>query len=120
MLNRWVFLVVIALFPLSSWASLPSTDYMGEQIAAQIATVVNVNAQTSAPESLKSTIAVSPTQVTGLVDSNTNKVNTTMLPVGTATNTVAAGDDGRFDTIPTTAPATGATPPTGRVFIWFE
>lgn len=45
-------------------------------------------------------------------------LDTARLSVGTAANTVAAGNDGRFDTIPTTAPA--GTPETGRAFIWFN
>lgn len=40
------------------------------------------------------------------------------LPVGTTANTIAAGDDSRFNTIPTSAPSGAA--PSGRVFIWFE
>ncbi len=45
-------------------------------------------------------------------------LDTARLSVGTAANTVAAGNDGRFDTIPTTAPA--GTPEAGRAFIWFN
>lgn len=40
------------------------------------------------------------------------------LPVGTAASTVAAGNDVRFNTIPTTQPS--GTPPSGQVFIWFN
>ena len=40
------------------------------------------------------------------------------LPVGTATSTVAAGDDVRFNTVSTTQPS--GTPPTGQAFIWFN
>jgi hypothetical protein len=40
------------------------------------------------------------------------------LPVGTTSGTVAAGDDARFNTVPTTQPS--GTPPTGQVFIWFN
>ena len=40
------------------------------------------------------------------------------LPVGTTANTVAAGDDSRFYTIPTTEPSGNA--PNGTVFIWFD
>ena len=40
------------------------------------------------------------------------------LPVGTTSTTVAAGNDARFDTVSTTQPS--GTPPTGRVFVWFE
>ena len=40
------------------------------------------------------------------------------LPVGTTSTTVAAGDDARFDSVPTSQPA--GTPPTGRVWVWFN
>jgi hypothetical protein len=40
------------------------------------------------------------------------------LPVGTAASTVAAGNDVRFNTIPTTQPS--GTPPSGQVYIWFN
>ena len=40
------------------------------------------------------------------------------LPVGTSSGTVAAGNDDRFDTIPTTAPL--GQLPQGRAFIWIE
>ena len=40
------------------------------------------------------------------------------LPVGTTANTVAAGDDSRFYTIPTSEPSVNA--PNGTVFVWFD
>ena len=40
------------------------------------------------------------------------------LPVGTTANTVAAGDDSRFYTIPTSEPSGNA--PNGTVFVWFD
>ena len=45
-------------------------------------------------------------------------VNVSRLPVGTTSTTVAAGDDARFDSVPTSQPA--GTPPTGRVWVWFN
>jgi len=38
--------------------------------------------------------------------------------VGTTTGTIAAGDDVRFVTMPTTSPA--GSPPDGQVFVWVE
>jgi len=40
------------------------------------------------------------------------------LPIGTNANTVAAGNDVRFNTVSTTKPE--GTPPSGTVWIWFE
>ncbi|MCL2748458.1 MAG: hypothetical protein FWE50_00055 [Alphaproteobacteria bacterium] len=40
------------------------------------------------------------------------------LPVGNAVSTIAAGNDTRFDTIPTTAPQ--GSPAVGRALIWIE
>ncbi|MBR1380810.1 MAG: hypothetical protein IJ560_04490 [Alphaproteobacteria bacterium] len=48
----------------------------------------------------------------------TGQVGYARLPVGTVANKVAAGDDSRFDTVPTDAPS--GTPATGRAFIWFN
>lgn len=43
---------------------------------------------------------------------------TARLSVGTTSGTVAAGNDVRFNSVTTTQPS--GTPPTGRVWIWFE
>lgn len=43
---------------------------------------------------------------------------TERLKVGTTAGTVAAGDDARFYTIPTTQPT--GNPPAGSVFVWFD
>lgn len=40
------------------------------------------------------------------------------LPIGSNANTVAAGNDARFNTVSTTKPE--GTPPSGTVWIWFE
>ena len=55
---------------------------------------------------------------TDTVNQAIGKLEKAILPVGTTTDTVAAGNDGRFDTIPTAQPS--GTPDTGRVFIWFN
>ena len=49
---------------------------------------------------------------------STGKLGYAHIPVGTTANTVAAGDDTRFDTVSTSEP--NGTPPTGKVFVWFE
>jgi hypothetical protein len=46
------------------------------------------------------------------------RIPTAQLPIGTTPNTVAAGNDSRFHSIPTSMPS--GTPPPGHVFIWFE
>ncbi len=46
------------------------------------------------------------------------KLEKSILPVGTAANTVAAGNDARFDSVATSQPS--GTPPTGRVWMWFD
>ena len=49
------------------------------------------------------------------LDANTT-VPVAQLPVGTTSNTVAAGNDGRFDSISNTKPS--GSPAAGRSFIW--
>lgn len=45
-------------------------------------------------------------------------VDAARLPTGTTANTVATGNDARFDTIPTSAPSGTLQP--GRAFIWLQ
>ena len=62
-----------------------------------------------------STSAVSASDT---INTAIGKLEAGILPVGTTSGTVAAGDDARFDSIPTTQPS--GTPPTGRVWVWFN
>ena len=62
-----------------------------------------------------STSAVSASDT---INAAIGKLEAGILPVGTTSGTVAAGDDARFDSIPTTQPS--GTPPTGRVWVWFN
>ncbi len=49
----------------------------------------------------------------------TGTIDTKVLPIGTHSNTVAAGDDARFNTIPIGRPETTNTPH-DRVLVWIE
>ena len=105
------------------------TDYV---MRTEMTTALSAKADVSALESHVSNTSnphsVSKAQV-GLANvqnvDQTNATNLTSgtvaygrLPVGVVANTVAAGDDVRFNTIPTTAPT--GTPPSGQVYIWFN
>ena len=62
--------------------------------------------------------STSAVAATDTVNGAIGKLEKAILPVGTTSGTVAAGDDARFDTISTTQPS--GTPPTGKVFVWFN
>ncbi len=108
---------VVSLSPVL--ASIPSTAYVQSNINAKItehtANTANPHGVTAAQVGLGNVKNVDTTNATNLA---TGTVDVARLPVGTAANTVAAGDDTRFDTIATQSP--GATPPVGRAFMWFN
>ena len=61
---------------------------------------------------------VANVDTTNAANISSGTMNVARLPVGTTSTTVAAGDDARFDSVPTTQPS--GTPPTGRVWVWFN
>ena len=62
--------------------------------------------------------STSAVAATDTVNGAIGKLEKAILPVGTTSGTVAAGDDARFNTVSTTQPS--GTPPTGTVFMWFN
>lgn len=108
---------VVSLSPVL--ASIPSTAYVQSNINAKItehtANTANPHGVTAAQVGLGNVKNVDTTNAANLA---TGTVDVARLPVGTVANTVAAGDDTRFDTIATQSP--GATPPVGRAFMWFN
>jgi hypothetical protein len=84
-------------------------------VTAHIDNVENPHAVTKAQVGLSNVENVNQTNASNLTSGT---VSYARLPVGTSTNTVAAGDDVRFSTIPTTTPT--GTPPAGQVYIWFN
>lgn len=106
---------VVSLSPVL--ASIPSTAYVQSNINAKITehTANTANPHGVAHVGLGNVKNVDTTNAANLA---TGTVDVARLPVGTAANTVAAGDDTRFDTIATQSP--GATPPVGRAFMWFN
>ncbi len=82
---------------------------------SHMASVENPHSVTKAQVGLESVQNVDQTNASNLTSGT---VAYDRLPVGTATGTVASGDDVRFNTIPTTKPS--GTPPAGQVFIWFN
>lgn len=62
--------------------------------------------------------ATSAVSASDTINAAIGKLEAGILPVGTTSGTVAAGNDARFDSVPTTQPS--GTPPTGRVWVWFN
>lgn len=108
---------VVSISPLL--AGIPSTAYVQSNINAKMTehteNTENPHNVTAAQVGLGNVKNVDTTNAANLT---TGTVNVERLPVGTAANTVAAGDDTRFDTIATQSPE--ATPPVGRAFLWFN
>ena len=87
----------------------------------QTTTTVNGHALSSDVSVTKSDVGLANVQnvdQTNASNLSSGTVNVARLPVGTTSTTVAAGDDGRFDSVSTTQPS--GTPPTGRVWVWFN
>ena len=84
-------------------------------LSGHIANTENPHAVTKAQVGLGNVQNVDQTNASNLTSGT---VAYGRLPVGTAASTVAAGNDVRFNTIPTTQPS--GTPPSGQVFIWFN
>ena len=105
------------------------TEYMKRaEISAALATKADVSTVTTHIDNKNNPHSVTKTQI-GLENvQNVDQTNADnlksgtvaydRLPVGKVTNTVAAGDDVRFNTISTNAPA--GLPPEGQVYIWFN
>lgn len=145
---RIKYLNLIAFFTVSAFvvpalSAVVSTDYVEEKLATKqptgdyatntalneglatkaedvdldshMASVENPHSVTKAQVGLESVQNVDQTNASNLTSGT---VAYDRLPVGTATGTVASGDDVRFNTITTTKPS--GTPPSGQVFIWFN
>ena len=105
-------------------AKVATYDAYADQISAKanaadlsghIANTANPHAVTKSQVGLANVQNVDQTNASNLTSGT---VAYGRLPVGTAASTVAAGNDVRFNTIPTTQPS--GTPPSGQVFIWFN
>lgn len=92
-----------------------ATKAEGADLDSHVASVENPHSVTKAQLGLANVQNVDQTNASNLTSGT---VAYDRLPVGTATSTVASGDDVRFNTIPTTKPS--GTPPSGQVFIWFN
>ena len=97
------------------YASQISAKANATDLSGHIANTANPHAVTKTQVGLSNVQNVDQTNANNLTSGT---VAYGRLPVGTAASTVAAGNDVRFNTIPTTQPS--GTPPSGQVFIWFN
>ncbi len=132
MLRLFGFICVFALggifIPVVCRADLASTMYVDSIVASVAGTKVNqtdfdVHANNKENPHVVTAGQVGLGNVKNLDQTNANNlvsgtVKYNLLPVGTVANTVAAGNDVRFGTIPTSAPS--GTPPEGQVYVWFN
>ena len=107
--------LLMAFVAIEAKASIPSSAYMQQQVDIHANKTDNPHSVTKSQVGLANVQNVDQTNADNLT-SGTVAVN--RLPVGTVQNTVAAGDDARFNSIPTTQPT--GTPPSGHVFVWFN
>lgn len=116
MLMKKLFIVSgIMMGSVAAYANIPSSEYMGQKIAEHANNVQNPHSVTKAQIGLGNVENLNQTNADNLTSGT---VSFARLPVGTSENTVAAGDDVRFNTIATAQP--NGTPPSGSVFVWFE
>lgn len=94
---------------------VPTTRTVNGNALSSDVTLTGANVAVTGYTKPSTTSAIAATDT---VNQAIGKLEKAILPVGTTTDTVAAGNDGRFDTIPTAQPS--GTPDTGRVFIWFN
>lgn len=97
------------------YAAQISAKANATDLSGHVANTENPHAVTKAQVGLGNVQNVDQTNASNLTSGT---VAYGRLPVGTAASTVAAGNDVRFNTIPTTQPS--GTPPSGQVFIWFN
>lgn len=88
---------------------------ISEKLTAHIENTENPHSVTAAQVGLGNVKDVDTTNADNLVSGT---VNIARLPVGMTDGMVASGGDTRFDTLSTSEPA--GTPPTGRVYVWFN
>jgi len=88
---------------------------LSQNLAAHVANVENPHAVTAQQVGLGNVKNIDTTNADNLT---AGTVNIARLPVGVAAGTIASGGDTRFDTLPATEPA--GTPPSGRVYVWFN
>lgn len=94
---------------------IPSYEYMHNRIGHYANDTNNPHSVNKEQLGLNNVQNVDQTNADNLTSGT---VSFARLPVGTSENTVAAGDDVRFNTIATAQP--NGTPPSGSVFVWFE
>ncbi|MDW3024793.1 MAG: hypothetical protein R8N50_03875 [Alphaproteobacteria bacterium] len=118
----WCAVVLFVFVFCGADAALTSKGYvdeivnaLGDTIDAHTANVQNPHGVTASQIGLGNVQNLDQTNADNL---SSGTVSYERLPVGSKEQTVAAGNDVRFDTIPTVAPS--GTPPEGQVFIWFN
>ena len=114
-MQKVLFALCVLLIVPHAYAGVASSDYVSTTVSAHTSDASNPHSVTAAQVGLGSVKNVDTTNAENITS---GKLNTERLSVGTATGTVAAGDDARFNTIVTSRPS--GIPPAGMVWVWFE
>lgn len=118
MFMRSVFIIALMILSAVVEANtlrLPSFEYMQNRLGEHANDMNNPHSVNKEQLGLNNVQNVDQTDANNLTSGT---VPFDRLPVGTSRDTVAAGDDVRFDTIATGRPS--GTPPAGSVFVWVE
>ena len=114
-MRKYLAVICVMFAPVCSYAAVTSTEYVSEVVNAHALDTSNPHHVSAAQVGLGNVKNVDTTNAANITSGT---VDTARLNVGTTENTVAAGNDVRFNTIPASRPT--GTPPAGQVFIWVE
>ena len=110
-----LFFVLFALLCETGHASVASAGYVDNRVEDHAINTSNPHNVTAAQVGLSDVKNVDTTNADNITSGT---ISYDRMPVGSTVNTIAAGDDTRFYTIPTSRPS--VTAPSDAVLVWFE
>lgn len=108
-----LFFVLFALLCETGHASVAGAGYVDNRVEYHAKNTSNPHNVTAAQVGLSDV-----KNVTNADNITSGTISYDRMPVGSTVNTIAAGDDTRFYTIPTSRPS--VTAPSDAVLVWFE